>query len=86
MRVHNLVERQTSTTFFVRRLDQVVDTHFGPLEAALGAAGALRRTTIPGGPALIAVDTAAIVDVIYREVAANPDFLILRGHAVAVAA
>ena len=80
------VERQTSTTFFVRRLDQVVDTHFGPLVAALGAAGALRRTTIPGGPTLFAVDTVAILDVIRREVAANADFLILRGHAVAVAA
>lgn len=80
------VERETATTFYVRHLDQDADPHFGPLEAALAAEGALRRTTIPGGPTLLAVDTRAIAAVVRREVAANPDFLIPRGHPVAVAA
>lgn len=71
--------------FLVRPLDGTVETFFDPLLEALLATGAARRGAIPGGPALLVAESRAILEEARRGVAANPDFLLARGHAVAAA-
>lgn len=79
-------ERHAHADFLVRPLDGSVETFFGPLEQALLASGGARRGAIPGGPALLVVDARAVLAEAARGVAANPDFLISRGHPQAAAA
>ncbi len=73
--------RAVTATYFVRRLDEDVVSEFGPLEARLREEGHLREDRIPRGPRLALVRARAVSEVAEREVAANPDFLLARGHA-----
>ena len=70
----------TSADFLVRPLDGSVETFFGPLEQALLACGGARRGGVPGGPSLLVADARAVLEEARRGVAANPDFLLARGH------
>jgi hypothetical protein len=72
-----------TATYNVRRLDEDVVTAFGPLEGRLRDGGHLREGRIERGPRLALVRARAVAEVAEREVAANPDFLLARGHAPA---
>jgi aminoglycoside 3-N-acetyltransferase len=66
--------------FFVRRLDEDVVAHLTPLWDSLAAAGLARTASIPRGPTLRAVRARAVAAHAAERVAAEPDFLLERGH------
>jgi len=66
--------------YFVRRLDEDVETLLGPLGDALLAGGGARRAVLAGGLPLIVAEAAAVEAVACRRLADNPDFLLERGH------
>lgn len=74
-----------TATYRVRDLDAGVTTHFDPLCRALLDAGEAQATTLPGGVPVL-LTTAAAVDVAAAAgVAANPFYLLEKGHASCLA-
>ncbi len=66
--------------FFVRRLEQDVVTHLTPLWDSLVEAGLGRVASIPRGPTVRAVRARAVAAHAAERIAAEPDFLLARGH------
>ena len=71
---------RVSARFFVRRLDEDVVTYLTPLWDSLAAAGLGRTASIPGGPTLRAVRARDVAAHAAERIAAEPDFLLERGH------
>jgi aminoglycoside 3-N-acetyltransferase len=69
--------------FYVRRLDEDVVNELAPLREALIADGSAVTAAIDDGPKLLLTNARGVVRVARRELAANPDFLLSRGHRVA---
>jgi aminoglycoside 3-N-acetyltransferase len=67
--------------FFVRRLDEEVVTLLDPLWASLVQAGLGHTASIPRGPTIRAVRARAVMAHARERLAAEPDFLLERGHA-----
>lgn len=76
--------RQVTARYFVRQLDQDVELHLDPLERVLLADGRARAETLPDGPRILVTDAAAVLEVVRRELASNPAFLLRRGHRDAI--
>jgi aminoglycoside 3-N-acetyltransferase len=72
--------RDVTARFYVRALDQDVDTYLAPLGDDLLRAARARARALPGGPSLYLTDAASVVRQCREGVAANPDYLIDRGH------
>jgi aminoglycoside 3-N-acetyltransferase len=66
--------------YFVRNLDEDVETWFDPLAERLAANGHARAEKLPRGPGLLVVEAAAVAAEATAGIAANPDFLLRRGH------
>lgn len=66
--------------FFVRRLDEEVETYLTPLWDALRTRGDTREHALEGGPTVRSVRARAVDAEIRRRIAAEPDFLLRRGH------
>lgn len=71
---------EAKASYYVRELTPETECCFGPLWSALLAAGAGREASLPRGPKILAVPASAIEPEAARQLAANPDFLIRRGH------
>ncbi|MDP2710641.1 MAG: AAC(3) family N-acetyltransferase [Solirubrobacteraceae bacterium] len=74
------IAREVTARYFVRRLDEDVETDLEPLGDALLQDGHARAETLPRGPRLCAVDAAAVVTRARERLADEPDFLLRRGH------
>jgi aminoglycoside 3-N-acetyltransferase len=72
--------RRVRADYLVRRLDQDVVTDTMPLWRALVDAGLTRSAAIPRGPQIDTVRARAVIEVGEAQIAANPDFLLERGH------
>ncbi len=66
--------------YFVRRLDEDVETDLAPLGERLLAAGAARADRIPRGPSLLVAPAPAVATEARAAIAENPDFMLTRGH------
>jgi aminoglycoside 3-N-acetyltransferase len=66
--------------YFVRNLDEDVQTWFDPLAERLAAHGHARADKLPRGPSLLVVEATAVAAEATAAIAANPDFLLRRGH------
>lgn len=66
--------------FFVRRLEEDVVTYLTPLWDSLVAAGLARTASIPRGPTVRAVRARDVAAHAAERLAAEPDFLLQRGH------
>jgi len=66
--------------FFVRRLDEDVVTYLTPLWDSLAEAGLGRTASIPRGPTVRAVRARDVAAHAAARIAAEPDFLLERGH------
>jgi hypothetical protein len=64
----------------VRELLPETEVHLYPLAETLLNEGRARTSVLPDGPRLLVTDTASVLEVVRRELAANPDFLLRRGH------
>jgi len=76
----------TRASMFVRDLASDVEVYFVPLVEALLREGGAKAGQIEGGPALVLTSACAVERCVRREIAANPDFLLRRGHPRALAA
>lgn len=74
----------TAARYFVRDLDQDVESSFLPLGADLLERGLAAETQIPRGPRLFATSARAVHDVAVERVRSRPDYLLARGHMRAV--
>lgn len=74
------LERSVAADYFVRRVDQDVETDLAPLAGSLLASGGARHTSIQGGPTLLLTETRAILEQVSLALAENPDYLLRRGH------
>lgn len=70
----------TTARYFVRYLDQDVENDFEPLAAELLRRGDARELKMDRGPRIVVVGARAVHDVAVERIAANPDFLLARGH------
>lgn len=75
--------RRVTASYYVRRPHQDVDNHLAPLCSALLADGAAQAADLADGPSLLVTDTQSVERVVHRELSANPDFLLARGHGLA---
>jgi aminoglycoside 3-N-acetyltransferase len=71
----------TTASYFVRHLDQDVENDFEPLAAELLRRGEARELKMDRGPRIMVVGARAVHDVAVERMAAEPDFLLTRGHA-----
>jgi len=76
-------DRKTPTRarYFVRDLDADVESHFGPLAAALLAGGGAAAAELERGPRLFLTSACAVSQEIERRLPECPDYLLRRGHA-----
>lgn len=73
-------ERPVIARYNVRELLPETEVLLHPLAEALLRDGRAHAATVPDRPTLFVTDTASALEVIERELAANPDFLLRRGH------
>jgi aminoglycoside 3-N-acetyltransferase len=80
-------ERRTPVTarYFVRDLDAGVENAFLPLAAELSARGLLGEHRIARGPRMLCCTARDVYDVAVEKVHEQPDYLLTRGHAEALA-
>ena len=71
--------RAVTARYFVRRLDQDVETSLAGLADELVARGDVRRAALPGMSLMVA-DVTAVDRAAVEAVARNPDFLLARGR------
>ena len=74
------VRRRVQARFFVRRLEEDVVTSLTPLWDSLAATGLARTASIPRGPTVRAVRARDVAAHAAERIAAQPDFLLERGH------
>jgi aminoglycoside 3-N-acetyltransferase len=74
--------REVTATYYVRSLDEDVESFLDPLADELVANGGARTAVLDDGPDLMVVDTAAIEATVERCLDENPSFLLTRGHAL----
>jgi aminoglycoside 3-N-acetyltransferase len=72
---------QATARYYVRDLEQKVESDFAPLGRLLLERGHAREVQIPRGPRVLAVPARAVHDVALEQLRRNPDFLLTRGHA-----
>lgn len=77
---HDGAEWEVIARYLVRSLDGDVVPHFKPLAAELVRRGLARVQSLPRGPRLFVTDASAVEEVARECVAAQPDFLLRRGH------
>jgi aminoglycoside 3-N-acetyltransferase len=78
--VHDGARTRVEARFFVRRLDEDVVARLTPLWDSLAAAGLARTASIARGPTVRAVRARDVAARAAERVAAEPDFLLERGH------
>jgi len=71
--------RAVTARYFVRRLDQDVETRLSPLGDSLLARGRARRIALPGMSVTV-VSAEAVDGATAERLSENPDFLLARGH------
>jgi aminoglycoside 3-N-acetyltransferase len=71
---------EVTASYYVRRLERGTEVWLHPLGADLLRDGGARTTTLPDGPELFLTDTGSVLETIRRELDANPDYLLRRGH------
>ncbi len=74
------VSTAVTARYYVRDLDSDVVNTFTPLARDLLAAGDARRARLDRGPELFVTGARAVSAAVARGMAANPDYLLRRGH------
>lgn len=74
------VTQRVTARYFVRDLEGDVEVYLDALADVLVRDGTAEIRSLPDGPELLLTSASAVETAVRREIAANPDFLLRRGH------